>query len=129
LYSKYVAGITLFSNRNYCAGLWSLQITACGNYEQNYSGNLDVFNLIAESYLLALCKSGRILDVLKNIDMEKHTSAKSMSNIFQFLGRLLLESDAENLLLDLTVRGMFVILFSYLSYSVDGYRGGKLLCF
>ncbi|RHN61925.1 hypothetical protein MtrunA17_Chr4g0041891 [Medicago truncatula] len=84
---------------------------------------------LQESYLLALCQSGRILDVLKNIDMEKLTSAKPISNIFQLLGRLLLESDAENLLLDLTVSGMFVILFSYLSYSVDCYRGGKLLCF
>ena len=129
MYSKYVAGISLFSNKSYCARLWSLQITACGDYEQNSSGNLDVFNLVAESYLLALCQSGRILDVLKNIDMEKLTSAKPISNIFQLLGRLLLQSDAENLLLDLTVRGMFVILFSYLSYSVDCYRGGKLLCF
>jgi len=119
----------LFGNRSYCARPWSSQLTACGNYEQNSSGNLDVFNLVAENYLLALSESGRILDVLKNIDMEKHTSAKSVSNIFQLLGRLLLESDAENLLLDLTVHGMFVILFSYLSYSVDGYRGGKLLCF
>ncbi|PNY06985.1 PPR containing plant-like protein [Trifolium pratense] len=60
---------------------------------------------LRESYLLALCESDRktqILDVLKNIDITKITSAKSISNIFQSLGRLLLESDAENLLLDLT---------------------------
>ncbi|WJX50823.1 hypothetical protein P8452_37074 [Trifolium repens] len=60
---------------------------------------------LRERYLLALCESDRktqILDVLKNIDITKFTSAKSISNIFQSLGRLLLESDAENLLLDLT---------------------------
>lgn len=63
----------------------------------------DTFAL-RESYLLALCESDRktqILDVLKNIDITKLKSAKSISNIFQSLGRLLLESEAESLLLDL----------------------------
>ncbi|GAU46174.1 hypothetical protein TSUD_93610 [Trifolium subterraneum] len=60
---------------------------------------------LRENYLLALCESDRntqILDVLKNVDITKLTSAQSISNIFQSLGRLQLESDAENLLLDLT---------------------------
>ncbi|KAI5387527.1 hypothetical protein KIW84_073580 [Lathyrus oleraceus] len=59
---------------------------------------------LRENYLLALCESDRktqILDVLKNIDMTKLTSAKCISNIFQSMGRLALESDADNLLLDL----------------------------
>ncbi|XP_058730510.1 pentatricopeptide repeat-containing protein At4g21880, mitochondrial-like [Vicia villosa] len=59
---------------------------------------------LRESYLLALCESDRkteILDVLKNIDITKLASAKCISNIFQSMGRLQLESDAENLLLDL----------------------------
>jgi hypothetical protein len=67
--------------------------------------------------------------VLKNIDIGKLISTKSISNIFQSLGKLLLESDVENLLLYWRAHGMFVILFSYLSSSVDGYIVGKLLCF
>ena len=71
----------------------------------------------------------QIADVLKNIDITKLSSAKSIANIFQSLGRLLLESLAENLLLDLRARGMIVILLSYLSSFVDGMRGGTLFYF
>jgi len=67
--------------------------------------------------------------VLKNIDITKLKSAKSISNIFQSLGRLLLESEAESLLLDLRACGMIIVLLSYLSFSVDNNGGGKLLCF
>lgn len=62
---------------------------------------------LRESYLLALCESDRktqIVDVLKHIDITKLSSAESIANIFQSLGRLLLESLAENLLLDLRAR-------------------------
>ncbi|XP_020226184.1 pentatricopeptide repeat-containing protein At4g04790, mitochondrial isoform X2 [Cajanus cajan] len=62
---------------------------------------------LRESYLKALCESDRknhILDVVKNIDITKLSSAKSIANIFQALGRLLLESVADDLLLDLRAR-------------------------
>lgn len=88
--------------------------------------NLAGFCLDAESYLLALCESDRktqILDVLKNIDIINLRSIESIVHIFQSLGRLLLESDAENLLLDLRACGM---IFSYPSTSVDDNRGGAL---
>lgn len=91
-------------------------------YQLNSVGNLAVFNLVAENYLLALCESDRktqILDVLKNIDMTKLTSAKCISNIFQSMGRLALESDADNLLLDLRACGMYDYDIIFLS---------KLIC-
>ncbi|KAG5033051.1 hypothetical protein JHK85_017033 [Glycine max] len=53
---------------------------------------------------MALCESDRkmqILDVVKNIDVTKLSSAKSIADIFQSLGRLHLESIADDLLLDL----------------------------
>ncbi|XP_028237932.1 pentatricopeptide repeat-containing protein At4g04790, mitochondrial-like isoform X2 [Glycine soja] len=59
---------------------------------------------LRESYLMALCESDRkmqILDVVKNIDVTKLSSAKSIADIFQSLGRLHLESIADDLLLDL----------------------------
>ncbi|XP_061370061.1 pentatricopeptide repeat-containing protein At4g21880, mitochondrial-like, partial [Gastrolobium bilobum] len=64
----------------------------------------DDTSALRESYLLALCESDRkaqILDVLKNIDITKLSSAESIANIFQSLGQLMLESVAETLLLDL----------------------------
>ncbi|QHO00539.1 hypothetical protein HN51_035458 [Arachis hypogaea] len=57
-----------------------------------------------ENYLLALCESDlkfQITDVLKNIDITMFSSAKSIASVFQSLGRLQLESLAENLFLDL----------------------------
>ncbi|XP_015953570.2 pentatricopeptide repeat-containing protein At4g04790, mitochondrial isoform X1 [Arachis duranensis] len=57
-----------------------------------------------ENYLLALCESDlkiQITDVLKNIDITMLSSAKSIASVFQSLGRLQLESLAENLFLDL----------------------------
>ncbi|KAK8464182.1 hypothetical protein PHAVU_011G140050 [Phaseolus vulgaris] len=59
------------------------------------------------SYLMALCESDRkmqLLDVVKNIDIIKLLSAESIENIFQSLGRLQLESVAEDILLDLRAR-------------------------
>ncbi|KAK7345976.1 hypothetical protein VNO80_20489 [Phaseolus coccineus] len=59
------------------------------------------------SYLMALCESDRkmqLLDVVKNIDIIKLLSAESIENIFQSLGRLHLESVAEDILLDLRAR-------------------------
>ena len=85
--------------------------------------------LVAESYLMALCESDRkmqILDVVKNIDVTKLSSAKSIADIFQSLGRFQLESVADDLLLDLRARGMIMILFSYLSIIAYGIRGGAL---
>lgn len=88
--------------------------------------------LVAESYLMALCESDRkmqILDVVKNIDVTKLSSAKSIADIFQSLGRFQLESVADDLLLDLRARGMIMILFSYLSIIADDIRGGALFFF
>ncbi|XP_072067630.1 pentatricopeptide repeat-containing protein At4g04790, mitochondrial isoform X1 [Arachis hypogaea] len=61
-----------------------------------------------ENYLLALCESDlkfQITDVLKNIDITMFSSAKSIASVFQSLGRLQLESLAENLFLDLRAQG------------------------
>lgn len=88
--------------------------------------------LVAESYLMALCESDRkmqILDVVKNIDVTKLSSAKSIADIFQSLGRLHLESIADDLLLDLRACGMIMFLFSYLSIIAYGIRGGAQFCF
>ncbi|XP_027346358.1 pentatricopeptide repeat-containing protein At4g04790, mitochondrial-like [Abrus precatorius] len=59
---------------------------------------------LRESYVMALCESDRkmqILDVLKNIDITKFSSAKSIAKIFQSLGSLPQESVVDDLLLDL----------------------------
>jgi len=85
---------------------------------------------VAVSYLMALCESDRkmqLLDVVKNIDIIKLLSAESIENIFQSLGRLQLESVAEDILLDLRARGMIMILFS-LNIFGDGIRRGALFC-
>ncbi|MED6220834.1 hypothetical protein PIB30_048598, partial [Stylosanthes scabra] len=62
---------------------------------------------IRENYLLALCKSDlkiQISDVLKDIDIGMLSSTESIESVFQSLGRLQLESLAENLFLDLRAR-------------------------
>jgi hypothetical protein len=62
---------------------------------------LYVFNLVAESYFLALCESDRkeqISDVFKNTDILKIASFIFIPNIFKSLGRLQLKSEAEKLL-------------------------------
>lgn len=62
---------------------------------------------LRESYLMALCESDRktqILDVLKNIDITKLSSVEFIANIFESLGRLMLESVVDDLLLDLRAR-------------------------
>jgi hypothetical protein len=64
---------------------------------------LYVFNLVAESYFLALCESDRkeqISDAFENIDIPDTVSLIFIPNIFKSLGRLQLKSKAEKLLLD-----------------------------
>ncbi|KAL2986366.1 hypothetical protein AAZX31_12G202700 [Glycine max] len=58
---------------------------------------------IQENYLLALCESERmeeILKLLEIIDIKNLSSAESVAKVFQALGRLLLEPVAEKFLLD-----------------------------
>ncbi|KAI4333811.1 hypothetical protein L6164_018572 [Bauhinia variegata] len=57
---------------------------------------------LRENYLLALCESDRkkeLLELLEIINITKLSSAKYVENIFRSLGRLLLESVTEKLLL------------------------------
>ncbi|OIW03158.1 hypothetical protein TanjilG_11795 [Lupinus angustifolius] len=75
-----------------------------------------------ESYLLALCESERkkqILDLLEIIDIKKLSSTESVSQIFQALGRLLLEPVAEKFLLDFkTCEGLGIaFLFKFLPFA------------
>ncbi|TKY48979.1 Pentatricopeptide repeat-containing protein mitochondrial [Spatholobus suberectus] len=58
---------------------------------------------IRESYLLALCESERMEEILKMLEIigiKNLSSTKSVAKIFQALGRLLLEPVAEKFLLD-----------------------------
>ncbi|KAK7856947.1 pentatricopeptide repeat-containing protein [Quercus suber] len=57
---------------------------------------------VAENYLLALCESDRkkeLLQLLEIVDIMKLSSPNSVANIFRSLGRLSLESSAENFLM------------------------------
>jgi hypothetical protein len=68
---------------------------------------------------LALCESDRkaqISDVLKNTNIGEIGSAKSLSSIFESLGRLQLKSEAEKLLLDY-YEGTIIMLLCFVSVS------------
>lgn len=57
---------------------------------------------LRENYLLALCESDRkkeLLQLLEIVDIMKLSSPNSVANIFRSLGRLSLESSAENFLM------------------------------
>lgn len=63
------------------------------------------------NYLLALCESDRkkdLLQLLEIVDVTKISPPFYVANIFKSLGRLMLESLAENLLLEFKICGMFV---------------------
>jgi hypothetical protein len=65
-----------------------------------------------------LCESdlkAQISDMLKNIDIRELATSKSISNIFESLGRPLLESEAEKLLFDLRSCGTIIMLFEVCS--------------
>ncbi|KAG9454204.1 hypothetical protein H6P81_007108 [Aristolochia fimbriata] len=59
---------------------------------------------LAESYLLAFCESEREKDILKMleiVDVTKMSSKKSMACVFKSMGRLLLEDQAQELIMAL----------------------------
>ncbi|XP_015170188.1 pentatricopeptide repeat-containing protein At4g04790, mitochondrial-like isoform X2 [Solanum tuberosum] len=62
-----------------------------------------------ENYLLALCESDRVEDfvrLLRTIDITKVSSTDFVTNIFKFLGKLLLESFAKMFLQELVTIGI-----------------------
>ncbi|KAK4714848.1 hypothetical protein R3W88_020755 [Solanum pinnatisectum] len=62
-----------------------------------------------ENYLLALCESDRVKDfvrLLRTIDITKVSSTDFVTNIFKFLGKLLLESFAKMFLQELVTIGI-----------------------
>lgn len=62
-----------------------------------------------ENYLLALCESDRVKDferLLRTIDITKFISTDFVTNIFKFLGKLLLESSAKMFLQELVTIGI-----------------------
>lgn len=67
---------------------------------------------VAESYLLAFCESDfkeGLLQLLEIIDITKISSAKSVEKVFNSLGRLRLESVAEESLLAFIIGGKVMI--------------------
>lgn len=68
--------------------------------------------VFVENYLLALCECEQkeeLLQMLKIIDITKLSSTVLAANIFKCLGRLLLHSFAEKLLVALKTSGMLTI--------------------
>jgi hypothetical protein len=77
---------------------------------------------VAENYLLALCESDRkkeLLQVLEIVDITKLSPPNLVANIFKSLGRLLLESFAEQFLFAFKTCGMFVEYHSLLFGDSD----------
>lgn len=76
---------------------------------------------VAENYLLALCESDRkkeLLQLLEIVDMMK-LSPPNSANIFRSLGRLSLESSAENFLMAFKNCSTFIKHCYYFSRDSD----------
>lgn len=77
---------------------------------------------VAENYLLALCESDQkkeLLQLLEIVDIMKLSSTNSVANIFRSLGRLSLESSAENFLMAFKNCSMFIKYCYYFSRDSD----------
>lgn len=77
---------------------------------------------VAENYLLALCESDRkkeLLQLLEIVDIMKLSPPNSVANIFRSLGRLSLESSAENFLMAFKNYSMFIKHCYYFSRDFD----------